>query len=106
MLDLSELMRCYGNPPGPMPTDDTEMTRDAPQGDTLLTRAMLDEIRRQTAVIEKMSERIERLESALLALPAPQRPEQPQERRKHDTVGDGTRGELHRLVDAMRKAER
>lgn len=71
VIDLAELIRCYGEPPtAPAPTD-TKMTRDAPQSDTLVTRALLDEMRKQTAVIERMSERIEQLEQALLRLPAP-----------------------------------
>lgn len=74
VIDLAELIRCYGEPPNAPVASDTEMTRDAPQSDTLVTRALLDEIRKQTAVIERMSERIERLEAALLRLPAPAEP--------------------------------
>ncbi len=71
VIDLSELIRCYGEPPGKLPATDTKKTRETPQDDTLLTRALLDEMRKQTAVIERMSERIEQLEQALLRLPAP-----------------------------------
>lgn len=71
VIDLAELIRCYGETPNTPATSDTELTRDAPQGDTLMTRALLDEMRKQTAVIERMSERIEQLEQALLRLPAP-----------------------------------
>lgn len=64
-----------------------------------------------------MSERIERLESAMLRLPAPRvdevdtvdsprdRPEQPSESREADTPPDDTRAELRGLVDALRRQE-
>ncbi|MGQ7254884.1 helix-turn-helix domain-containing protein [Vreelandella titanicae] len=74
VIDLAELIRCYGETPNTPAASDTELTRDAPQGDTLMTRALLDEMRKQTAVIERMSERIEQLEQALLRLPAPAEP--------------------------------
>lgn len=71
VIDLAELIRCYGEPPNAPAASDTELTRDTPQSDTLVTRALLDEIRHQTAVIERMADKIERLEAALLRLPAP-----------------------------------
>ncbi|MGO2383076.1 helix-turn-helix domain-containing protein [Vreelandella zhanjiangensis] len=71
VIDLAELIRCYGEPPGKIPTSDTHSTRDDPVGDTLVTQALIEELRKQTAVIERMSERIEQLEQALLRLPAP-----------------------------------
>ncbi|MAG54583.1 helix-turn-helix domain-containing protein [Halomonas sp. 707B3] len=71
VLDLAELIRCYGEPPGKLTASDTDSTRDDPASDTLVTQALLDEMRKQTAVIERMSERIEQLEQALLRLPAP-----------------------------------
>lgn len=74
VIDLSELIRCYGEPPGKIPAIDTDSTRDDSTGDTFATRALLDEMRKQTAVIERMSERIEQLEQALLRLPAPAKP--------------------------------
>lgn len=75
VIDLSELIRCYGEPPGKIPASDTYSTRDDSASDTLDTQALLDELRKQTAVIERMSERIEQLEQALLRLPAPVEPE-------------------------------
>lgn len=67
VIDLSEMIRAYGEPPSntqhPTPLPDT-------QPDSAQT-ALIDELRRQTAVIEKMSERIERLEATMLALPSP-----------------------------------
>lgn len=77
VIDLAELIRCYGEPPNAPAASDTELTHDAPQSDTLMTRALLDEMRNQTAVIERMSERIEQLEQALLRLPAPAEPTTP-----------------------------
>lgn len=71
VLDLAELIRCYGEPPGKLTASDTDSTRDDPASDTFVTQALLDEMRKQTAVIERMSERIEQLEQALLRLPAP-----------------------------------
>ena len=80
VIDLSELIRCYGEPPQALPTSDTKKTRLDATSDTLVTQALLEEVRRQTAVIERMAERIERLEQALLTLPAPSTPEAPKER--------------------------
>lgn len=71
VIDLSELIRCYGEPPGKIPVSDTHSTRDDSVSDTLVTQALIEELRKQTAVIERMSERIEQLEQALLRLPAP-----------------------------------
>ena len=78
-LDMSELIRCYGEPPA-QDTWQTHLTHpkmsqvdtpnDTPQGDS----ALLEEMRRQTAMIERMADRIERLEEAMRALPAPQPP--------------------------------
>lgn len=114
VLDLSELIRCYGDPPG---AGDSPATRHGSEGDSLLTHALLDEIRRQTAVIEQMSQRVERLESAMLRLPAPrvdevdrvdstrERPEQPSESRQADTLPDDTHADLRALVDALRRQE-
>lgn len=78
-LDMSELIRCYGEPPA-QDTGQTHQTHpkmsqvdtpdDTPQGDS----ALLEEMRRQTAVIERMADRIEQLEEAMRALPAPQAP--------------------------------
>lgn len=69
VVDLSEMIRVYGEPPGSNPTPDT--SNPTPQPD-MPDSQLLEEIRRQTAVIEKMSQRIERLEHALLRLPAPE----------------------------------
>lgn len=71
VIDLAELIRCYGEPPNASAASDTELTRGDSASDTLVTQALLDEMRKQTAVIERMSERIEQLEQALLRLPAP-----------------------------------
>lgn len=90
VLDLSELIRCYGEPSQALPADDTPMTREAPQGDTLLTRALLEELRGVRAELVALREEVHQLR----ALPAPmadkvdtvdaprERPEKPQETRK------------------------
>lgn len=69
VINLAEMIRVYGEPPNSNPTPNTP--RPTPQPDTPDSQ-LLEEIRRQTAVIEKMSQRIERLEQALLRLPAPE----------------------------------
>lgn len=74
VIDLSEMIRVYG----PVPNDTRHPTpqKQTPP-DTPDSSALLEEIRKQTAVIEKMADRIERLEAALLALPPPSTPEAP-----------------------------
>lgn len=78
-LDMSELIRCYGEPPAP-DTGQTHLTHpqmsqvDTPTDTPGKDAALLEEIRRQTEVIERMSDRIERLEETMRALPAPQAP--------------------------------
>jgi hypothetical protein len=79
-LEFSELRRAYGEPTNApevrQPATPPVASNATPQSDTLL----LEEIRKQTAVIERMSERIERLEAALLRLPPPSDPEPPKQR--------------------------
>ncbi|RUR32740.1 hypothetical protein ELY33_05000 [Vreelandella andesensis] len=80
-LDLSELIRCYGEPlnqPECVRQDATgDATPHATGNATPHDSQLLDEMRKQTAVIERMAERIERLEAALLRLPAPAEPTPP-----------------------------
>ena len=83
VIDLSELIRCYGEPSQALPTSasDTKKTHDTPQSDTPLTHSLIAELvelnRRQADQLERMADRIERLELALLALPPPSTPEAP-----------------------------
>ena|SRR5690554_1713391 len=102
VLDLSELIRVYGEPPQAVPAADPPMTRATPQGDTL-TRAMLEEL-------VALRREVEQLRADLRRLPAPDAParppEQPQEPRDGATLPDDTRGELRGLVDALRRSER
>lgn len=104
VLDLSELIRCYGEPSQALPASDTKLTHQDSASDTLMNQALLEEIRRQTAVIERMSERIERLEQALLTLPAP-----PHQKVEHDSSPASpdfkTRHQFSDLIDAIRKNE-
>lgn len=103
VIDLAELIRCYGEPSNKITASDTESTRKDTAGDTLATQALLDEIRKQTAVIERMSERIEKLEQTLLALPAPaQKVEQPPAPQSPDSK---QRHQFSDLIDALRKSE-
>ena len=95
VLDLSELLRCYGEPPQAMPANDPPMTRAAPSGDTLLTHAMLDELRALRAEVAALRQEMRRL-------PAP---EPPQEPRKADTPADDTRPDFRSLVAALRDSE-
>ncbi len=118
VIALSELIRLWGEPPNAPPETQQNAT---PPDDTAQQpqQALLDELRRQTAIIEQMSQRIERLESALRALPAPPRvdevntvdtprhhPEKPQEPRKDDTPADDTVPNWRSLVDALRRQEK
>lgn len=70
VIDLSEMIRVYGEPPSnarhPTPLPDIQPDSDQ--------TALINELRRQTAVIERMAERIEKLEATMLALPAPPQP--------------------------------
>lgn len=106
VLDLSELIRCYGEPKSP-PEDlrqdatgdvASSITSDATGSDT----ALIDEIRRQTAVIERMADRIERLEQALLQLPAPSPKEEAQPSPQQS--GAKRRHQFSDLVDNLRNS--
>lgn len=68
VIDLSEMIRVHGEPPNDArhPTPSRQTPKTTPDSSELL-----DEIRKQTAVIERMADRIERLEQALLTLPPP-----------------------------------
>lgn len=102
-LEMSELIRCYGEPPIP-DTPDTGLTHpkmshlDTPTDTPYKNTALIDELRRQTAVIEKMSERIERLETAMLALPSPPSTQAPDSSSspEQDTLGDMCESETPR----------
>lgn len=78
-LDMSELIRVYGEPP-PQDTPQTHHkmshsdTSDATPEPTESNAALLAELRRQTATIEHMSQRIERLEETMRTLPPPEPP--------------------------------
>lgn len=63
VIDLSELIRCYGEPPRSPEQTDSSMTHAAPQGDTL-TRAMLEEL-------QALRREVEQLRADLRRLPAP-----------------------------------
>lgn len=69
VLDLAEMIRVYGEPPSPGPTPNSKNPTGRPRSPD--NSALLDELRRQTAVIEQMSQRIEQLEKTLRQLPAP-----------------------------------
>lgn len=77
VIDTSEMIRAYGPMPSNArhPTPPSQTAKTTPD-----SSALLEEIRKQTAVIEKMADRIERLEAALLRLPPPSTPEAPKQR--------------------------
>ncbi|RCV86024.1 helix-turn-helix domain-containing protein [Vreelandella rituensis] len=56
VIDLSELIRCYGEPTGEAAASDTEKTRDSPQGDTPLTHFLVAEL---VAINRHQSEQLE-----------------------------------------------
>ena len=105
-VDFAELRRVLGEPVNApevrQPVTPPVASNATPPGDTLL----LDEIRRQTAVIERMSERIERLEQALLALPPPSTPEAPKQR-PHATIEPPAGNEPPKtMADVLARFER
>ncbi|WP_089797790.1 helix-turn-helix domain-containing protein [Halomonas korlensis] len=63
VIDLSELIRCYGETPTRVDTSDTPVTRQDSAGDTL-TRAMLEEL-------VALRREVEQLRADLRRLPAP-----------------------------------
>ncbi len=87
VIDLSELIRCYGEPPTPINTSDTPMTRDVPPGDTL-TRAMLEELRGMREELAALRQEV----AELRRLPAPgQLAPHPDSRSRDDEVPDAGR---------------
>lgn len=101
VIDLSELIRCYGEPPAPIDAGDTQVTRDAPQSDTL-TRAMLEELQALRKEVEQLRADLRRLpapdpspETTEAASPKLSQPE-PEADQQTDPLG------LRSLVDALR----
>ncbi|WP_344266997.1 helix-turn-helix domain-containing protein, partial [Streptomyces sodiiphilus] len=45
VIDLAELIRCYGEPSNRITASDTESTREDSASDTLISQALLEEIR-------------------------------------------------------------
>lgn len=64
VINLSELIRCYGEANGSTSSSDTPVTHEEPQGDTAVSQAMLDELRALRCEVAELKE-------AMLALPAP-----------------------------------
>lgn len=90
VIDLSELIRCYGEPPRPPEQTDTPMTHPAPQGDTL-TRAMLEELQALRREVEQLRADLRRLP------PPPTDPEPPEADQGADPHG------FRSLVDSLRQ---
>lgn len=67
VINLAELVRCYGESANLPSSSDTAVTHEAPQSDTAVSQAMLDELR---ALRHEVAE----LKEAMLALPAPEQP--------------------------------
>lgn len=90
VIDFSELLRCYGEPPSSPRQSDTEKTHDNSHTDTLLTQAVLDELKAMReayqAILQenrRQSEQLEALRQELRQLPAPAKQEKPAGKR-HD----------------------
>lgn len=89
ILDLSELIRCYGEPPRSVSGNDSEVTHHVSMGDTALWQAMLDELRALRQEVSELKQQ--------LALPPPPPAEKPLEQTNDDPHG------FRALVSALRK---
>jgi hypothetical protein len=89
VLDLSELIRCYGESSKPIPRNDTELTRSGPAGDTALWQAMLDELKALRQEVSELKQQ--------LALPAPEKQSETLDKNVDDPHG------FRAMVDALRK---
>ena len=94
VIDLSEMIRCYGEPTTSVNTYDTAMTRGVPASDTL-TRAMLEEL-------QALRKEVEQLRADLRRLPPPV-PIAPLEQPTESPKPDDPHG-FRALVDALRKS--
>ena len=103
VLDLSELIRCYGEPPQAMPANDPPMTRAAPSGDTLLTHAMLDELRALRAEVAALRQEMRRLPAPRVdEVDAIDAPGSAQKRERAEPEPQADPNGLRALVDALR----
>lgn len=96
VIDMSELIRCYGEPPVPQGSSDTSVTRQDSPGDTL-TRAMLEELVALRREVEQLRADLRRLPAPTPA-PAPEeaKPSQPEANQQSDPHG------FRSLVDSLR----
>jgi hypothetical protein len=109
VLDLSELIRLWGEPPNAPPQTQQNATPAEP--DT--QQAMLQELQAMRRELQALREEVHQLR----ALPAPDkpdapdatprrdRPEKPQEPRKADTDTHAAGNGFHSLVDALRTSD-
>lgn len=93
VIDLSELIRCYGEPPQALPANDTHSTRDTAASDTLITRALLDELR-------ALRLEVEQLRADLRRLPPPNPPTEAPQAAQTKSQGNDPHG-LRALARAM-----
>ena len=93
VIDLSELIRCYGETSKPIPRNDTESTHSDPTGDTALWQAMLDELKALRREVSELKQQ--------LALPAPAA-EKPAETKSTSVPDDDPHG-FRAMVNALRK---
>jgi len=93
VLDLSELIRLWGEPPNATPAEpDTQ-------------QAMLQELQAMRRELQALREEV----AQLRALPAPdmmrEQPQEPQDPRKADTDTHAAGNGFHSLVDALRTSD-
>ena len=106
VLDLSELIRLWGEPPNTPPQAQQNATPDEP--DT--QQAMLQELRAMRRELVALREEVHQMRALPApyarseAKPAPERQGRPQEPRKADTPVHGTGRGFRSLVDALRKS--
>ena len=94
VLDLSELIRCYGEPATPPP----ELQPDATAEGLEVQRAMLQELQAMRAEIHRLREEV----ASLRALPPPEPPQEAPQAAPDDTPTHDDPNGLRSLVRALR----
>lgn len=112
VVDLSEMIRVYGEPPGkesqarqnPTPSRGASPTPgQTPDSD--LMRELVELNRRQADQLERMTARLERLEAAMLALPNPGADAPRQEAAKPAPAGDPSESAPRSMADVLARFE-
>lgn len=97
VIDLSEMIRVYGEPPGQPGKPDTHPTPSPDTTPTADTQALLEELRGMRAELVALREEVQQLR----ALPAPEPPPAPDPAPKAQEADDDPNG-LRALVNALR----